>query len=124
MAITNFLDDTLEAIHSWDIDGKQLSENDVIAVEVGGKFVTWECFKESAKDITWDSDWGENYIRTDIAIYTSRVILYLHEYDSQITWAGISIPKDNTPDTSITSINLRPKDYKEGEKKCSIFGIR
>lgn len=116
MTITNFLDDTLKAIHSWSIDGKQLSENDVISVEVSDKFVTWECFKQSAKNIIWDSDLGASYIRTDITIYTDRVIFYLDEYDGQITWGCTIIPKDNTPDTTITSIDLRPKDYKEGEK--------
>lgn len=42
--VSNFLDYTIDYINSWKIKGKQLTENDIISVEVGSDIVTWECF--------------------------------------------------------------------------------
>ena len=75
--ISNFLDYTIDYISSWTIHGKQLTENDIISVQVGSDFVTWECFKESIKDILWDTYNNDDLIIGDIQMYGKNFIMYL-----------------------------------------------
>lgn len=49
--VSNFLDYTIEYLTGLVINGKQVTESDIISVQVGSDIVTWECFKESVKDI-------------------------------------------------------------------------
>ena len=49
--VLNFLEYTIAYLTSLAINGKSVTENDVISVQVGSDLVTWECFKESVKDI-------------------------------------------------------------------------
>ena len=112
--ISNFLEDTIKEINSIKINGVPCTEEDVISVEVGDNIVTWECFKQSAKEITWDSDWGALDVRQDIRINLKDVILYLEEYDSALIWQSV-LKTSGEPDQSITHINLRPTGYNEEE---------
>lgn len=64
--ISNFLKDTVDAICSTRYKMVPYTEKDVISVSIGGDVVTWECFKNSAKDLDWDPTYGTNYIRDDI----------------------------------------------------------
>ena len=110
--ISNFLKDTIDAISSISYNGKRYTENDVLSVSIGDKVVTWECFKNSAKDLDWDPKWGIDYIRDDIFISLPRVIMYLEEYDGQLWWETIDKISDE-PDMSISYIKLRPNNYEE-----------
>lgn len=110
--ISNFLDDTIEAIHSIRYKGIPYTEDDVISVSIGGDVVTWECFKNSAKDLDWDPTWGTNYIRDDILICLPHNILYLEEYDGDLRWESIDKISEE-PNKSITYIKLRPNNYEE-----------
>lgn len=110
--ISNFLNDTIEAIHSIRYKGVRYTEDDVISVSVGGDAITWECFKNSAKDLDWDPTYGTNYIRDDILICLPHHILYLEECDDGLRWLSVDKVSEE-PDKSITYIKLRPNNYEE-----------
>lgn len=110
--ISNFLDDTIEAIHSARYRMVPYTEDDVTSVSVGGDVITWECFKNSAKDLYWDPTCGTCYIRDDILICLPHHILYLEEYDDYLRWLSVGKVSEE-PDESITYIKLRPNNYEE-----------
>ena len=115
--VSNFLDYTIDYINSWKIKGKQLTENDIISVQVENDIVTWECFKESVKDILWDTYDNDNLIIGDIQIYGKNFIMYLDhdsEYESY-SWDALFIPDILEPDKEIKHVNVRPADYVEEE---------
>jgi hypothetical protein len=115
--VSNFLDYTIDYISSWKIHGKSVTENDVISVQVGNDIVTWECFKESIKDILWDTDDNDNLIVGDIQIYGKSFIMYFdwdEEYNSY-SWNALFIPDSLEPNREIKHVNVRPKDYIEEE---------
>ena len=115
--ISNFLDYTIDYISSWTIHGKQLTENDIISVQVGSDFVTWECFKESIKDILWDTYNNDDLIIGDIQMYGKNFIMYL-DHDGEYCsyeWDAVFIPDNLEPNKEIKHVNVRPKDYIEEE---------
>lgn len=106
--VSNFLDYTIEYLTNLKINGKLVTENDVISVQVGSDIVTWECFKESVKDILWDTDNNDNLIVGDIQIYGKNFIMYLD-------WDALFMPDSLEPNKEIKHVNVRPKDYVEDE---------
>ena len=115
--VSNFLYYTVEYLTDLKINGKSVTENDVISVQVGSDLVTWECFKESVKDILWDTDDNDNLIVGDIQIYGKNFIMYLDhdsEYESY-SWDALFIPDSLEPNKEIKHVNVRPKDYIEEE---------
>ena len=113
--VSNFLDYTIEYLTGLVINGKSVTEEDVISVQVGSDLVTWECFKESVKDILWDIDDNDNLIVGDIQIYGKNFIMYLdwdEEYNSY-SWNSLYIPDSLEPNKEIKHVNVRPKDYVE-----------
>lgn len=113
--VSNFLDDTIDYLTELKINGKQVAEEDVISVQVGSDLVTWECFKESVKDILWDTDDNDNLIVGDIQIYGKNFIMYL-EHDGEYcsySWDALFIPNSLEPNKEIKYVNVRPKDYIE-----------
>ena len=110
--ISNFLKDTMDAICSTRYKMVPYTEEDVISVSVGGDVVTWECFKNSAKDLDWDPTYGTNYIRDDILICLPHHILYLEECDDDLRWLSVDKVSEE-PDESITYVKLRPNNYEE-----------
>lgn len=118
--VSNFLDYTmshLDYLSKRKINGKQVTEDDIISVQVGSELVTWECFKESVKDILWDTDDNDNLIIGDIQIYGKNFIMYLdhdREYESY-SWDSLFIPDSLKPNKEIKYVNVRPKDYIEEE---------
>lgn len=112
--ISNFLDYTIGYL-DYLRKSKQVTEDDIISVQVGGDIVTWECFKESIKDILWDTDDNDNLIIGDIQIYGKNFIVYLDhdtEYNSY-SWDVLFIPNSLEPNKEIKHVNVRPKDYVE-----------
>lgn len=115
--VLNFLEYTIAYLTSLAIGGKQVTENDVISVEVGSDIVTWECFKKSVKDILWDTDDNDNLIVGDIKIYGKNFIMYLDhvsEYESY-SWNSLYIPDSLEPNKEIKYVNVRPANYIEEE---------
>ena len=115
--VSNFLDYTNNYLSGLKIKGKQVTENDIISVQVGSDLVTWECFKESVKDILWDTDDNDNLIVGDIQIYGKNFIMYLdwdEEYNSY-SWNELYIPDSLEPNKEINHVNVRPLDYMEAE---------
>ena len=118
--VSNFLDYTmshLDYLSKRKINGRQVTEDDIISVQVGSDIVTWECFKESVKDILWDTDDNDNLIIGDIQIYGKNFIMYLDhdtEYESY-SWDALFIPDSLEPNKEIKHVNVRPKDYIEDE---------
>ena len=115
--VSNFLDYTIDYISSWKIKGKQLTEDDIISVQVGSDIVTWECFKKSVKDILWDTDDNDNLIVGDIQMYGKNFIMYL-DHDSEYcsySWSALFLPDSLEPNKEIKHVNIRPKDYVEDE---------
>ena len=115
--VSNFLYYTVEYLTDLKINGKQVTENDIISVQVGSDIVTWECFKESIKDILWDIDDNDNLIVGDIQIYGKNFIMYLDhvsEYESY-SWNALFLPDSLEPNKEIKHVNVRPKDYVEEE---------
>ena len=113
--VSNFLDYTIEYLTGLAINGKSVTEDDVMSVEVGSDIVTWECFKESVKDILWDTDDNDNLIVGDIQIYGKNFIVYLNwdeEYNSYF-WDALFIPDSLEPNKEIKRVNVRPADYIE-----------
>lgn len=111
--VSNFLDYTVEYLTDLKINGKSVTEKDVISVQVGSDLVTWECFKDSVKDILWDTDDNDNLIVGDIQIYGKNFIMYLdwdEEYNSY-SWDALFIPNSLEPNKEIKCVNVRPKDY-------------
>ena len=83
--VSSFLDYTvcyLDYINKHKINGRQVTENDIISVKVGSDTVTCECFKESIKDILWDTDNNDDLIIGDIQIYGKNFIVYL-DHDTE-----------------------------------------
>lgn len=74
---SNFLNYTVDYLSRCRINGKQVTEDDIISVQVGSDIVTWECFKESAKDILWDTHDNDSLIVGDIQIYGKNFIMFL-----------------------------------------------
>lgn len=115
--VLNFLEYTIEYLTCLAINGKHVTENDVISVQVGSDIVTWECFKESIKDILWDTDDNDNLIVGNIQIYGKNFIMYL-DYDREYenySWDVLFIPDSLEPNKEIKHVNVRPKDYIEEE---------
>lgn len=113
--ISNFLDYTIEYLTGLKINGKHVTEKDVTSVQVGSDIVTWECFKESVKDILWDTDDNDNLIVGDIQIYGKNFIMYLDhnsEYNSY-SWDFLFIPDSLEPNKEIKHVNVRPVNYIE-----------
>lgn len=111
--VSNFLDYTVEYLTDLKINGKQITEGDVISVQVGNDIVTWECFKESVKGILWDV--YDNLITGDIQIYGKNFIMYLAyngEYECYF-WNALFIPDSLEPNKEIKRVNVRPTDYVE-----------
>lgn len=116
--VSNFLDYTIEYLTGLVINGKQVTESDIISVQVGSDIVTWDCFKESVKDILWDTDNNANLIVGDIQIYGKNFIMYL-DYDSEYcsySWDALFIPDSLEPNKEIKQVNVRPKDYIEEDE--------
>ena len=115
--VSNFLDYTIEYLTGLVINDKHITEEDIISVEVGSDIVTWECFKESVKDILWDTDDNDNLIVGDIQIYGKNFIMYLDhdsEYESY-SWDSLFIPDSLGPNKEIKHVNVRPVGYMEEE---------
>ena len=115
--VSNFLDYTIDYLNSLKINSKHVTEEDVISVQVGSDIVTWECFKESIKDILWDTDNNDNLIIGDIQIYGKNFIMYIDhdsEYDSY-AWNSLYIPDNLEPNKYIKHVNIRPVDYVEDD---------
>lgn len=115
--VSNFLDYTINYLSGWEINGKQVTESDIISVQIGSDIVTWECFKESVKDILWDTYDNDNLIIGDIQIYGKNFIMYLDhdsEYNSY-SWNSLFIPDSLEPNKEIKYVNVHPKDYIEDE---------
>lgn len=115
--VSNFLDYTIEYLTNLKINVKQITEDDVISVQVGSDIVTWECFKESVKDILWDTDNNDNLIIGDIQIYGKNFIMYL-DYDSEYesySWDALFIPDSLEPNKETKQVNVRPADYVEDD---------
>jgi hypothetical protein len=109
--ISNFLDYTIDYLSGWKIGGKQVTESDIISVQVGDYIVTWECFKESIRDILWDTYNNDKLIISDIQIYGKGFIMFLDhdsEYNSY-SWNSLDIPDSLEPDKEIRFVNIRPK---------------
>ena len=90
----NFLDYTINYLTSWRINGKQVTEDDIISVKVGSNVVTCGCFKESVKDIQWYTYNNDKLIVGDIEIYSKNFIMFL-DYDPEYcaySWDSIYIP--------------------------------
>ena len=115
---SNFLDYTIEYLIGLVIKGRHVTENDIISVQVGSDIVTWECFKESVKDILWDTDYNHDLIIGDIQIYGKNFIMYL-DYDSEYesySWDALFIPDSLEPNKEIKQVNVRPTDYIEEDE--------
>ena len=115
--VSNFLDYTIDYFKGLKINNKRVTEEDVISVQVGNDIVTWECFKESVKDILWDTDDNDNLIVGDIQIYGKNFIIFLNhddEYNSY-SWDVLFIPDNLEPNKEIKCMNVRPADYMEDE---------
>lgn len=113
--VSNFLDYTVEYLTGLEINGNQVTENDIISVQVGSDIVTWECFKESIKDILWDTDDNDNLIVGDIKIYGKNFIMYL-DHDTEYncySWCSLFLPDSLEPNKEIKRVNVRPADYVE-----------
>ena len=116
--VSNFLDYTigyLDYLSRRKINGQQVTESDIISVQVGSNIVTWECFKESIKDILWDSDDNDNLIIGSIKIYGKNFIMYL-DHDTEYncySWCSLTIPDSLEPNREIKHVNVRPADYVE-----------
>lgn len=115
--VSNFLDYTVEYLTKLKINGKQVTEDDIISVQVGSDIVTWECFNESIKDILWDTDNNDDLIIGDIQMYGENFIMYL-AHDSEYcsySWDAIFIPDSLEPNREIKCVNVRPANYVEEE---------
>lgn len=115
--VSIFLDYTIDCLDRLKINGKQVTENDIISVQVGSDIVTWECFKESVKDILWDTDDNDYLIIGDIQIYGKNFIMYF-DHDTEYScysWRSLFIPDSLEPNREIKYVNVRPKDYVEDE---------
>ena len=113
--VSNFLDYTIDYLNCLKINSKHVTEKDIISVQVGSDIVTWECFKESVKDILWDTDYNHDLIISDIQIYGKNFIMYL-DYDSEYesySWDSLYIPDNLEPNKEIKYVNVRPADYVE-----------
>lgn len=111
--VSNFLDYTIDYISRWKIKGKQVTESDIISVQVRDDIITWECFKESIKDILWNTDDNDNLITGDIQIYCKNFIMYLdHDDDySSYSWNVLLLPDSLDPNKEIKRVNIRPNCY-------------
>ena len=112
-----FIDYTVAYLTNLKINERQITEEDVISVQVGSDLVTWECFKESVKDILWDTEDNDNLVIGDIQIYGKKFIMYLG-YDDEYNcyfWDALFIPDSLVPNKEIKHVNVRPKDYIEDE---------
>lgn len=105
---SNFLDYTVNYLSRCRINGKQATEDDIISVQVGSNIVTWECFKESVKDILWDTCDNDNLIVGDIQIYGKNFIMYLDwdEDYSSYSWDSLYIPCSLEPNKEIKRVNI------------------
>lgn len=70
---SNFLNYTIDYLNSY-----RLTENDIISVQVKSDIVTWKCFKESVKDIPWDTYNNDKLIIEEIQIYGKNFIMFLN----------------------------------------------
>lgn len=111
--VSNFLDYTVEYLTDL-----KITESDIISVQVENDFVTWDCFKESVKDILWDTDNNDYLIIGDIQIYGKNFIMFLvHDsYYCSYSWNALFIPDSLEPNKEIKHVNVRPKDYIEEEE--------
>lgn len=115
--VSSFFEDTINYICGLKVNNKQITEDDIISVEVGNDVVTWECFQKSSKDILWDSSHNSDDVRGDIKIYGKRFIMYLSfdkEYNSY-SWNSLFLPNSLKPNKEIKHVNVRPKDFVEYE---------
>lgn len=112
--VSNFLDYTIGYL-DYLRKSKQVTENDIISVKVGSDLVTWECFKESVKDILWDTYDNDYLIIGDIQIYGKNFIMYFdHDAEyNRYSWHSLFIPDSLEPNREIKHVNVRPKDYVE-----------
>ena len=58
--VSNFLDYTVEYLTDLKIKGKQVTEDDIISVQVGSDIVTWECFNMTRTGIPRSLNRGSN----------------------------------------------------------------
>ena len=110
---SSFLDYTINYLNSWRINGKQVTEEDIISVKVGCDIVTWECFKESVKDITWSTYNNNKLIVSNIEIYGKSFIMFL-DYDQEYcaySWNSIYIPDNIEPNKEIKHVNVSKTDH-------------
>ena len=87
------------------------TEDDVISVSIDSEVVICESFKNSAKDLYWNTTCWTNYIRDDILICLPHHILYLEECDD-LRWCALDKVSEE-PNKSITYIKLRPNNHEE-----------
>lgn len=91
--MANLLKETLEVL-----DNLGIKEEEVIYVvnrenPKDCKFMTWEMFKDIARNKNYDDGLGTAEVNTDIIIYSVDYILYRHEYDGAERWEEIPTPE-------------------------------
>lgn len=100
---SNFLNYTIDYLNSY-----RLTENDIISVKVKSDIVTWKCFKESVKDIPWDTYNNDKLIIEEIQIYGKNFIMFLNhdpEYCAY-SWDLLDIPDNLDPNKEIKHVNV------------------
>ena len=100
---SNFLNYTIDYLNSY-----RLTENDIISVQVKSDIVTWECFKESVKDIPWDTYNNDKLIIEEIQIYGKNFIMFLNhdpEYCAY-SWDILYIPDNLEPNKETKYVNV------------------
>ena len=105
---SNFLDYTVNYLSRYRINGKQVTDEDIISVKVGSDIVTWECFKESAKCIQWSAYNNDKLIVGDIEIYGKNFIMFL-DHDPEYcaySWYTLYIPDSIEPNKEIKCVNI------------------
>lgn len=91
--MANLLKETLEVL-----DNLGVKEEEVIYVvnrenPKDCKFMTWEMFKDIARNKNYDEGLGVAEVNTGLIIYTVDYILYRHEYDGAERWEEIPTPE-------------------------------
>lgn len=84
----NLLVETLSCL-----ENNNKREEDIKFVMLLDKWATWENFKEIAKDINYDEEYGRAEISEELFIVGRDFWLERHEYDGSEWWEFKSMPK-------------------------------
>lgn len=112
----NLLEETLEILSDLD-----KSESDVLAVEAGDDYVSWDVFKKCARDYNYDHHMGRVCVDSDIRIIGKGFVLYRDECTNDSSdyvcndswWSFQTFPENVTIDPNITEIYFPDEELEE-----------